>query len=253
MLATVLRLLHRAGTCLVRKPSARTWTIRLAGLTDPRSSLHRALLRETATPFRFRTPGSPATAANSGPAQPEAEGGPVAGDAEASPAGVPPTATTTPSQPPTPVECLAGLCLALATQANAQRDALEVRVREQADTLALVTDELKSIKDEREGLHAELALRGQTAAEAVALAEKSHARFCELEIRLRENEEVQRLLRAQLASTGLLTTPTAPPAAVSTPLHDRPMAANQNPADSATTEAEASPGAIDPRPRGPPD
>ncbi|MCY1072572.1 hypothetical protein OV090_47945 [Nannocystis sp. RBIL2] len=43
----VLRLLHATGTCLLEQPSSRTWRLRLVGLTDPRSSLHRRFCEET--------------------------------------------------------------------------------------------------------------------------------------------------------------------------------------------------------------
>ncbi|MCY1010514.1 hypothetical protein OV079_34115 [Nannocystis pusilla] len=43
----VLRLLHATGTCLLEQPSPRTWRIRLVGLTDPRSPLHRRFCEET--------------------------------------------------------------------------------------------------------------------------------------------------------------------------------------------------------------
>lgn len=48
-LSDVLGLLHALGTCLVgpRADGDRIWEINLAGLTDPRSSLHRRLCRET--------------------------------------------------------------------------------------------------------------------------------------------------------------------------------------------------------------
>lgn len=48
-LSDVLGLLHALGTCLVgpREDGDRIWEINLAGLDDPRSSLHRRLCRET--------------------------------------------------------------------------------------------------------------------------------------------------------------------------------------------------------------
>lgn len=48
-LSDVLGLLHTLGTCLVspRADGERIWEINLAGLTDPRSALHRRLCRET--------------------------------------------------------------------------------------------------------------------------------------------------------------------------------------------------------------
>jgi hypothetical protein len=48
-LSDVLGLLHALGTCLVspRADGDRIWEINLAGLTDPRSALHRRLCRET--------------------------------------------------------------------------------------------------------------------------------------------------------------------------------------------------------------
>ena len=48
-LSDVLGLLHALGTCLVspRADGERIWEINLAGLTDPRSALHRRLCRET--------------------------------------------------------------------------------------------------------------------------------------------------------------------------------------------------------------
>lgn len=48
-MSDVLGLLHTLGTCLVdpRADGERIWKINLAGLTDPRSALHRRLCRET--------------------------------------------------------------------------------------------------------------------------------------------------------------------------------------------------------------
>lgn len=48
-LSDVLGLLHTLGTCLIspRAEGERIWEINLAGLTDPRSALHRRLCRET--------------------------------------------------------------------------------------------------------------------------------------------------------------------------------------------------------------
>lgn len=48
-LSDALGLLHAVGTCLIgaRDNGDRIWTIKLAGLPDPRSSLHRRLCRET--------------------------------------------------------------------------------------------------------------------------------------------------------------------------------------------------------------
>jgi hypothetical protein len=53
-LSDVLGLLHTLGTCLVspRAERERIWEINLAGLTDPRSALHRRLCRETKGRYR---------------------------------------------------------------------------------------------------------------------------------------------------------------------------------------------------------
>ncbi|WP_434425970.1 hypothetical protein [Nannocystis pusilla] len=68
----VLRLLHATGTCLLEQPSPRTWRLRLVGLTDPRSPLHRRFCEETVGLCRLdeaapaRTPkGSPVPPARS--------------------------------------------------------------------------------------------------------------------------------------------------------------------------------------------
>lgn len=113
--------LHRlaaCGTCLVRKPSPRTWHVRLAGLTDWRTPLHRQFCAETPTAYRFGpephlTRGapeesvSPAPAAGRGPERPAAST-PTheftkAGTPTEKPSLTEPRASSTPQDLPAPV------------------------------------------------------------------------------------------------------------------------------------------------------
>ncbi len=52
-LGEVLKLLHATGTCLIEKPSKRTWRIRLAELDDVKGALHQAFCEETPTHFHL--------------------------------------------------------------------------------------------------------------------------------------------------------------------------------------------------------
>lgn len=56
-----LHRLHACKTCIVRKLSPRRWHVRLAGLTDWRTALHRQFCAETSTEFRLEpeTPDAP--------------------------------------------------------------------------------------------------------------------------------------------------------------------------------------------------
>ena len=52
-LGEVLRLLHATGTCLIERPTKRTWRIRLAELDDVKGALHQAFCEETPTHFHL--------------------------------------------------------------------------------------------------------------------------------------------------------------------------------------------------------
>lgn len=52
-LGEVLKLLHATGTCLIERPTERTWRIRLAELDDVKGALHQAFCEETPTHFHL--------------------------------------------------------------------------------------------------------------------------------------------------------------------------------------------------------
>jgi hypothetical protein len=52
-LGEVLKLLHATGTCLIERPTQRTWRIRLAELDDVKGALHQAFCEETPTHFHL--------------------------------------------------------------------------------------------------------------------------------------------------------------------------------------------------------
>ncbi len=52
-LGEVLKLLHATGTCLIERPTKRTWRIRLAELDDVKGALHQAFCEETPTHFHL--------------------------------------------------------------------------------------------------------------------------------------------------------------------------------------------------------
>ncbi len=52
-LGEVLKLLHATGTCLIERPTKRTWRIRLADLDDVKGALHQAFCEETPTHFHL--------------------------------------------------------------------------------------------------------------------------------------------------------------------------------------------------------
>lgn len=54
MLGLALTILHRMGTCLVALANKKWWTVKLSGLADRASSLHRDLLAETGIGFQLR-------------------------------------------------------------------------------------------------------------------------------------------------------------------------------------------------------
>ncbi|MFY0531672.1 hypothetical protein [Nannocystis pusilla] len=54
--ADVLRLLLATKTCIVEHPSSRIWRIRLVGLNDPRSQLHRQFCKETVGLYKHEAP-----------------------------------------------------------------------------------------------------------------------------------------------------------------------------------------------------
>ncbi len=108
-----LHRLHACKTCIVRKPSPRRWHVRLAGLTDWRTALHRQFCTETSTEFRLdrETPDAPhdAKPASDAPSSksPAAEGrggpssSPGAGaSAPADPPSAAGTSTTSTKTPP---------------------------------------------------------------------------------------------------------------------------------------------------------
>lgn len=59
-LGEVLKLLHATGTCLIERPTARTWRIRLAELDDVKGALHQAFCEETPTYLRLLPAADPA-------------------------------------------------------------------------------------------------------------------------------------------------------------------------------------------------
>ena len=52
-LGEVLKLLHATGTCLIERPTKRTWRVRLAELDDVKGALHQAFCEETPTHFHL--------------------------------------------------------------------------------------------------------------------------------------------------------------------------------------------------------
>lgn len=59
-LGEVLKLLHATGTCLIERPSKRTWRIRLAELDDVKGALHQKFCEETPTHFHLLPAADPA-------------------------------------------------------------------------------------------------------------------------------------------------------------------------------------------------
>ena len=54
MLGLALTILHRMGTCLVALANKKWWTVKLSGLADRASTLHRELIAETGIGFQLR-------------------------------------------------------------------------------------------------------------------------------------------------------------------------------------------------------
>ena len=101
--ADVLRLLLAAKTSIVEHPSRRIWRIRLVGLSDPRSPLHRQFCKETVGLYKHEPPRTAPT-------------DPLPTSSTARPTNPPPTSPPTISSPTSPPASVSEPSLELAGQ-----------------------------------------------------------------------------------------------------------------------------------------